>query len=73
MFAQLGIYVAYKMDVQIHVSPRMLCGKTVRIMTGAEREAYDNAQRRLAEQADTTEKHNRAEHDALDTHYLRKL
>ena len=67
-FCYLKKCAAYKMDVEIHVSPRMLCpcGKTARQMTREERQAYDDAQRRLAERAGTTEE-QRAEHDVAAT------
>ena len=41
-----------EVDVEYHISPRMLCpcGKTMRAMTEGEREEYDNALRRLAEE-----------------------
>ena len=56
------------MDIEIHVSPRMLCpcGKSIRRLTQDERESFDDAQRRLAETAETkeTQKQRRAAYDA---------
>ncbi len=63
------------MDMEIHVSPRMLCscGKSIRRMTQEERVAYDDAQQRLAESAETKEaqKQRRAAYDAAQRMFAR--
>ena len=64
----MKITVHNKMDVEIQISPRMMCpcGKSVLKLTDEQRKAYDDAVRR-AEEARTHDARDRGE-SAESTH-----